>query len=212
MVLTKEERKKARRDAQGRTISGPINVIASTTLREGSSSYIRDTNDPTQQPPRTPNASLNYAGHSSTPVHSTGHNNPNLAPEGPPRSFPNNPHQINQAAARPAHYQQPAMYTSSTGQSSTTGGRPRSQDHTSSTQRNSGNQNSSRPSSSQSKPSSSQSKPSSSQSKPSSSQSKPSSSHSRNSSSDSRHSSSNSRASSLDRDPFELEKYRAQLK
>ncbi|TGO17954.1 hypothetical protein BTUL_0013g00270 [Botrytis tulipae] len=213
MTLTEEERKKARRDAKGRTISSPIGVKASTTLREGSSSYMRDTNDPTQQPPRNPNASLNYTGHPSTPGPSTGHGNPNLAPQGPPRSFPNNPHQLNQAAARPAPYQQPAMYTSSAGQSSATGGRPRSQDHTSSTQRNSGNHNSSRPSSSHSNASSVDNGTTTISQRGSRGSRGSHRSHRSRGSRDSTDSHS-STASSLDRDPFEYDgpKYRELLK
>ncbi|TGO70337.1 hypothetical protein BOTNAR_0001g00110 [Botryotinia narcissicola] len=209
MGLTKEEREKARRDAQGRNISGPIDVIASTTLREGSSSYIRDNNDPTQQPPRTPNASLNYAGHSSTPGHSTGHDNPNLAPQGPIRSFPNNPHQLNQAPAQPARYQQPPMHTSSPGQSSDTR-RPRSQDRSSSAQHNSGNRSQSRPSSSHSNASSADNGTTTTSQRGSRGSRDSHHSHRSRDSTDSH----SSAASSLDRDPFEYDspKYRKLLK
>ncbi|TGO42554.1 hypothetical protein BHYA_0007g00540 [Botrytis hyacinthi] len=190
---------------KARNISGPLDVKASTTLREGSS-YTRDTKDPTQQPPRIPDASLNDTGHSSTPDPSTIHGHPNRAPQDPSRSAPNNPLQSNHAPHRLARPQQLAMNASMAGQSSTTG-RLRSQDHTSLTQRNSGNHNSSRPSSSHSRPSSSHSRPSSSHFRPSSSHSRPSSSHSK-------PSSSHSRASSLDRDPFEYDspEYRKYLK
>ncbi|THV51351.1 hypothetical protein BGAL_0114g00230 [Botrytis galanthina] len=140
------------KDKKALNISGPFNVQASTTLREGSS-YIRDNKRTSQQPPPIPDASLNDTGHSSTPGPSTIHGHPNQAPQDPSRSAPNNPLQSNHAPSRLARPQQPAMNASMAGQYSATD-RPRSQDHTSSTQRNSGNHNSSRPSSSHSRASS----------------------------------------------------------
>ncbi|KAF7944756.1 uncharacterized protein EAE97_005389 [Botrytis byssoidea] len=209
MGLTEEERKKARRDAQGRTISGPIDVIASTTLREGSGSYIRDTNDPTQQPPRYPNASLIYTGHSSTPGQSNGHGNPNLAPQGSSRSVPDNTHQLNQAPAQPARYQQPPMHTSSPGQFIDTR-RPRSRDRSSSAQRNSGNRSQSRPSSSHSNASSVDNGTTTTSQRGSRGSRHSHHSHGSRDSTDSH----SSTASSLDRDPFEYDspKYRKLLK
>ncbi|TGO61873.1 hypothetical protein BCON_0024g00300 [Botryotinia convoluta] len=140
----KDERKKAREAAKARLISGPSDVRATTILLEDG--YIRGTNNPTQQHARNSDASLNDTGHSSPPGHSTSHGPPNRAPQDPSRSVPNNPHQSNQAPPRPAGHQQPAMNTSSAGQSSATG-RPTSQDHTRPTKRNSGSPDSPRPSS-----------------------------------------------------------------
>ncbi|TGO26993.1 hypothetical protein BPAE_0049g00200 [Botrytis paeoniae] len=198
LLGNKDERKKARKAAQTSGISAPLDVKSTTMLLEDG--YIRDTNDPTQQPPRTPDASLNDTGHSSTSGHSTSHVHPNRAPQDPSRSVPNNPLQPNQALPRPARPQQPAINASMAGQSSATG-RPRSQDHTSSTKRNSKNSNSSRPSSTHSRASSVNAPLNNTAA---TSQRNP------RASTDSRSSS----ASSLDRDPFEFDnaKYRRILK
>lgn len=105
---------------------------------------MRNTKRTSQQPPPIPDAPLNDTGHSSTPGPSTIHGHPNRAPQDPSRSAPNNLLQSNHAPSRLAHPQQPAMHTSSPGQSSDTR-RPRSRDHSSSTQRNSGSHSQSRP-------------------------------------------------------------------
>ncbi|KAF7956641.1 hypothetical protein EAE96_003975 [Botrytis aclada] len=140
----KDERKKAREAIQARGISRPINPSTSTMVDD--TENIANFNNHAQQQARNPHATLNDIGHSSTPGHSTSHGHPNRAPQGPSRSVTNNPHQSNQAPPRPARHQQPAMNTSSAGQSSPTG-RPRSQGHIRSTRGNSGRSNSSRPSS-----------------------------------------------------------------
>ncbi|KAF7900363.1 uncharacterized protein EAF01_007665 [Botrytis porri] len=124
---------------------------STTTLLEDG--YIRDTNDPTQQPPRTPDASLNDSGYSSTPGPSTSYVHPNRAPQELPRSVPNNALQSNQAPPRPARPQQPVMDASIAGQSSATS-RPTSQDLARSARGNSRNSNSSRHSSAHSRTSS----------------------------------------------------------
>ncbi|TEY74764.1 hypothetical protein BOTCAL_0070g00310 [Botryotinia calthae] len=145
--MKKDERKKAHRAAQAGKISNPKDFKTSAMLNEES-----NTNNPTQQHARNPDASLNDKVYSSTTGHSTSHGHPNRTPQDASRSVPNNPHQASQASSYPAHHQQPAMNQNPAinaprpSQSSTTGG-PGIQDHTRSTKRNSGTSSSSRPSS-----------------------------------------------------------------
>ncbi|KAF7931628.1 uncharacterized protein EAE98_004364 [Botrytis deweyae] len=136
--LTEKQRKKARQTVKAHGISKPKAVKASTTLigDGGDSSYIRNDNHPSPQPPGIPGTPHNDRGQSSTPGPSTIHDHPNLAPQNPSRSVPSSPLRSNQAPSRSARSQQPGMSASMARQSSDTG-RPRSQDHTISTQHNS---------------------------------------------------------------------------